>query len=954
MSVDHGVIALTETNLIPSILDGELFNTNEYCVYRCDRSELNSTRECGGGTLIAVKSSMTSERVLVPGVESIEYVLVKIKFRNVYAFVCCLYIPSNSPVAVYQDYTDSLQRIIDFIDLNVEDRLYVLGDFNMTGVQWSDVPLDVSSVPADFESNSLVPTAIDSAVNAELIYLLLGSDLRQVNHVHNFQGRILDLVFCSDNNEVTVREAVSPMVKIDRYHPPIEIEFSFGIDNVAEPNPDRHEYNFRKADYDSLNSYLDQIDWNIEFLACSDVDSMVERFYGLMTAGFERFVPLKKFRNDSHPPWYSRRLLNLKNRKSRAHADFKANGRCVEDKLRFCSLRAEFDRLQYQAYDKYMSSTENNLVADPAGFWKYVNSVRKVDGYPNSMYFKNDKSVSMQEKCELFARFFESVYTDNTNAGTPHFGLTKEVDIGSVHIDETLITKALEAVDVSKGNGPDNVSPLFLKNCSASLSFPLYCIFNLSLSSKFPDRWKESYVVPIFKSGSRSDVECYRGVAILPTFGKLFESIVCDTLTDELSKKIVSVSQHGFLKGRSTSTNLVEFVSEAIRAIESGKQVDVIYTDVRKAFDTVQHDALIAKLEELGVHSSLLSWIDSYLRDRTQYVKMMGWESRVFAVKSGVPQGSHLGPLLFLLFFNDVTKVIKTSKFSLFADDLKLHRVISSVRDCNSLQSDITALQQWCEFNRLELSVVKCKVMTLFRKRNPLSYGYKIGEIALGRVREFRDLGVIITENLCFKKHVTTVVAKAYSMLGFVKRVCKRFKNVRALKSVYCAHVRSHLEYASVVWFPYHNTLVDRIESIQKKFVVYALRRSVRRDENFRLPPYKDRCATVGIEPLSVRRIRQCAFFVFDLLKGKIDAPLLVDKLNISIPTRTLRNHEYIRLDQHRTNYGLFEPITNMSRIFNRFLVLMKIDRLDMVTRHSYRNAVYSLDLTSQNFFLYS
>lgn len=899
--------------------------------------------------LIAVDSSMASERVLVPGVDSIEFVLVKIRFSEMYVFVCCVYIPSNSPVAVYQDYAESLQRIIDFIDLNVEDRLYVLGDFNMTEVRWSEVSLDVSSASVCFEANSLRPVVIDTAANAELIYTLLGSDLRQVNNVRYSQGRMLDLVFCSDSNEVTVREALVPMVKVDKYHPPIEIEFSVVVDNVTELNPESHEFNFRKADYDSLNLYLGQIDWDAEFSAYTGVDDMVERFYGVINAGFERFVPLKKFKSHNHPPWYSKRLLNLKNRKRRAHASFKENGERTEDKLIFCSLRTEFDQLQRQAYKMYKSTTEDNLVADPAGFWKYVNSVRKVDGYPSSMYLKDDKSETMQGKCDLFAKFFESVYVNESDTVNQHFGLEKKVDIGSVRIDEVKIAESLGEVDVTKGNGPDNVSPMFLKNCSAALSFPLYRIFNLSLSSKFPDRWKESYIVPIFKSGSRSDVECYRGVAILPTFGKLFESIVCGILTDELSKKVVSVSQHGFVKGRSTSTNLVEFVSDAIREIESGKQVDVIYTDIRKAFDTVQHNALIAKLGEIGIHSSLLAWIDSYLRARTQYVKILGWDSRVFSVKSGVPQGSHLGPLLFLLFFNDVTKVVKSSKFSLFADDLKIHKVVKSVRDCNALQADIAALHLWCESNGLRLSVGKCKVMSLFRKRDPLFCEYNVDGVALERVREYRDLGVVISENLCFSKHVAAIVAKAFSMLGFMKRICKSFRNVNALKSVYCAHVRSHLEYASVVWFPYQSTLVDKIESIQKKFVMYALRWTVRRGNDFRLPPYKDRCASIGIEPLFVRRLQHCAFFVFDLLKGKIDAPLLRNKLNISTPVRNLRNHEFIRLEQHRTNYGLFEPITNMSRIFNRFLVLMNVDRLDAVTRLSFRRASRSLELSSYN-----
>lgn len=164
------------------------------------------------------------------------------------------------------------------------------------------------------------------------------------------------------------------------------------------------------------------------------------------------------------------------------------------------------------------------------------------------------------------------------------------MDIGSLSISHDLISLALRHVDTSKGNGPDDVSPLVLKNCAAALTDPLHRIFNDSLSSAtFPLKWKLSYLRPIHKSGPRNDVENYRGVAILPTFGKLFESIVCDLLSIEF-RKCISLRQHGFIKGRSTSTNLLEFTHKAITTIEKGYQMDAIYTDIAKAFDRVNHN----------------------------------------------------------------------------------------------------------------------------------------------------------------------------------------------------------------------------------------------------------------------------------------------------------------------------------------------------------------------------
>lgn len=368
-------------------------------------------------------------------------------------------------------------------------------------------------------------------------------------------------------------------------------------------------------------------------------------------------------------------------------------------------MRNEFDAARSRAYDLYLDEVQTKLIADPSKFWTYVNSAKKTVGYPGYMHLGDNGTTNMQTKCDLFASFFKDVFVNDENDQDHVFGLRKQVDIGMISLDEGKVQEAMKKIDVSKGDGPDNISPMLLRRCSNALSMPLLHIFNLSLRSTFPTSWKESYVVPIFKAGSRSDVECYRGVAILPTFGKLFESLVCDILAEKFDR-VITIHQHGFKKGRSVTTNLVDFVNEVIHVIEKGHQVDAIYTDVRKAFDRVRHGMLISKLRELGIHSSLLDWIRSYLSDRHQYVKMMGSKSQRYHVTSGLPQGSHLGPLLFLIYFDDVTKVFKSSKCSLYADDLKVYRRIKSVSDCIALQRDLNALELWC---REKFYVAECR-----------------------------------------------------------------------------------------------------------------------------------------------------------------------------------------------------------------------------------------------------
>lgn len=386
--------------------------------------------------------------------------------------------------------------------------------------------------------------------------------------------------------------------------------------------------------------------------------------------------------------------------------------------------------------------------------------------------------------------------------------------------------------------------------------------------------------------------------------GKFFESLVCNIVTERV-KNVIGVAQHGFMRGRSTSTNLIEFTNCASGVIESGSQLDVVYTDFSKAFDRLQHKCLISKLGEVGMHGSLLAWIQSYLSHRKQFVKICGWTSSTFDVLSGVPQGSHLGPLLFILFINDIQQTF-TSKCLLYADDLKIFRKVDSINDALSLQDDLNKLSLWCKRNSLDLNIQKCKCMSFHRKRSlAVSFNYSINDIFLERVDEIRDLGILFDEKITFTKHIDSSVAKAFSMLGFVMRICAEFRNPVLLKCLYFAHVRTHLEYGLTVWFPYYDVHVVRIESIQKKFIWYVFCK-FGWQEYVRFAPYIFKCRLLGLTSLELRRTIACCLFIFDLLSGRIDAPNILSILNFNAPSRILRQqslfHNHIAQTMVRLN----------------------------------------------------
>ena len=276
-------------------------------------------------------------------------------------------------------------------------------------------------------------------------------------------------------------------------------------------------------------------------------------------------------------------------------------------------------------------------------------------------------------------------------------------------------------------------------------------------------------VTPVFKAGDRSDVTNYRPICKLSVMPKIFEELITEHLTPCLSN-VICDEQHGFVPGRSTISNLAVYHCFTSAALDAGSQVDTVYTDFRKAFDSVDHGILHLKLAAIGINGSLLAWIVSYLEGREQVIKMQERYSYPISVTSGVPQGSHLGPLLFLLFINDLREVFQHSRFLMYADNLKIFRTISGASDVNLLQSDLTRFEQWCCVNRMRLNTTKCVLLRSHRAVCGIPSTYLLCNTTLSEVEEVVDLGVTFTACLDFRNHYRKITCKAMKTLGFVAR----------------------------------------------------------------------------------------------------------------------------------------------------------------------------------------
>lgn len=326
----------------------------------------------------------------------------------------------------------------------------------------------------------------------------------------------------------------------------------------------------------------------------------------------------------------------------------------------------------------------------------------------------------------------------------------------------------------------------------------------------------------------------------------MFESAIYESLYSNC-KQLFSPNQHSFLRARSTTTNLTEFVSRTLNALESGSEVDAIATDFSKAFDKISHEVILFKLHPLGFPPR--KWFDSYLRDREYRVIFRSASSESFKANSGVLQGSHLGPLIFILTINDVDQVISSSYISIYADDMKIYRVISSPHDCISLQRDLDNFGEWCHKSHLELNVDKCQAITYSRKKLVSNRVYYLNEIAVNKVNTIRDWG-----ELNFISHFNNIICRANTALGFVKRWSKEFSDPYVTKALYITFMRPILEYGSQVWSPYQDVHIKRIEAVQRRFIRFALR-GLGWADPVHLPPYEDRLKLINLNTLQTRRM---------------------------------------------------------------------------------------------------
>ena len=468
--------------------------------------------------------------------------------------------------------------------------------------------------------------------------------------------------------------------------------------------------------------------------------------------------------------------------------------------------------------------------------------------------------------------------------------------------------------------GSDNI-PTFIAQDSATFwAEPLCKIMNKCLSDGiFPTQWKNTRIVPVFKSGNAASVENYRPISIIPVFAKIFEIILHKKLYYEFKPKI-SHMQHGFIQNKSTTSNLLILTQQISKNLNSNIQTDVIYTDFKKAFDSVDHNILLKKLANIGCSVKLVQLFHSYLQERKLSVQYRGQISKEFVATSGVPQGANLAALLFSVYVNDLAYELKTGAL-LYADDMKIYRNIRNKGDAEKLQMQLDKIATWCKYNGIQLNVKKCSVLTYSRACSPYIYNYKINKNALVRATKIKDLGVVFKSTLSFKDHILEIIQKAYRSMGMIIRNCKDFKDIDTLKLLFITYVRPILEYGFLIWNPHNDFLIKELEKIQRKYLkwLYYKRYGL-------YPPMGiNQCHLLNefnLLSLQNRRSIGDVCFLKKLINGNIDCPDLLKCMNFYVPRSTSRYRPTFYTDGARKEVLKYAPINRMCEEVNKCKLL--------------------------------
>ena len=875
------IICITES-WIKSYVSKAQISIPSYNVYRSDREE-----RIRGGCLTYIHQDISVGEVSFFDNMFCEVCITPLD--KVQTAVITVYRPPKCPLSKFRQLIDFVQNFINHVGDSW--TFLISGDLNFPNIEWPTLSVNAGLTTEENNSAKVLLNFLDINGMAQFIDI----PTRSVDDAEN----ILDVLISNSSELVLDTKAEETMLSDHDW-----VTISLGSDlaplkikDTVKKRPFNFScMNFSKADFGKINSYILNNDWNSIFE--ESPNDFAQRFMDIIFRICQLCVPIKGLLANG-----STNATKV-SKKQKGISGLKRKRKIIRSRLRALELHNPLsERIPFlkSSLDNVNSSIKSRLslhrlkeeqkaVAaikrNPTFFYNFVKKSAKVKCKIGPLKDKFGQYVSDSEQmANLLQKQYCSVFSDpnSVKKEDPTFS-SAQTSLEDIQFFVEDIAHAIDKLRINAAPGEDEVPVILLKNCRDSISLPLFLLWKHSFESgTINQSYRSQLIAPIFKGGSKLDPANYRPVSLTSHIIKIFERVLQSKIVQYLEENnLLSKSQHGFRKGCSCLSELLAHFNHLYENLGSCHDTDTIYLDFSKAFDKVDHALLIKKLQLYGIKGKLLRWIKSFLSNRIQKVVVNGKVSVVELVISGVPQGTVLGPLLFLLFVNDIELYIENSHLKLFADDSRLFKKIhpsSSPDGSECLQNDLDNVCRWATANNMVLNETKFQLLSHHvHSHAPNNNMRMLQQLPFAEAQYIRqytlpnnailegssyltDLGIVVSNDFSFEWHINQIAKKANMKCSWILSVF-RTRDSYSMLTLFRSLVLSILEYSCPLWSPYRIQDIAKLEAVQRRFTS--------KFDSIKHLDYWDRLKSLKLMSLQRRRERYILIYAWKILNKKV------------------------------------------------------------------------------------
>lgn len=705
----------------------------------------------------------------------------------------------------------------------------------------------------------------------------------------------------------------------------------------------RKVWNYKRARYDLLRNKVAEADWFNLIERQTDVNIACKNFTDTLIEICNECIPSQSVLiRENDKVWFNSDLRRAIRIRDRLRKKFLKN-KTPNNQSRYKAQRNKVNNMKKHAIEQFYLSINETLsdlkTSNSKLYWKTIKMLLKGDNPSNNIpplcdpLDTSNLVFDNNDKCDLLNQYFCSVTNiENRDKHLPDFDDRGREIISDVVIFEQDVLDVLSNLNPNKAVGPDSISNRMLIAVKNEIARPLCMLFNKSIRlSTFPSEWKLAHVIALYKKGDKSIVSNYRPVALLSCTSKILEKILYKFIFNHLFfNDLIYKYQSGFLPGFSTVHQLIELYHEILLSIDSSHKTCITFCDVSKAFDRVWIKGLLYKLECYGIKGKLLLWLKSYLDSRKQKVIIMDGKSSVGSLYAGVPQGSVLGPLLFLIYVNDLSDNM-VGLCRLFADDTSIgHVAHDDATLMNMTNMDLENISKWSNDWLVKLNPDKTDIMVFSSNNRARDLVFTFSDSVIEPVNSHRHLGLVFSSDCKWTKHIDTLIDRTSKQLNILRKL--KFKLSREfLERIYFTFIRPILEYACEVWDNCGVINTERIEKVQLEaarivtgLTSYASKESL----------YKE----TGWDTLKSRREQKKLLLFYNIVQGHCP-----EYLTDLLPPLVSDNTPY----NLRNNNNFRVPLSRLSLYQQSFLpaTLNLWNDLDSTIRESPSSDIFKLRL---------